>query len=270
MVILFSGSPATSLTGPASSAAHLSWSPRKGSRSAPLGERVFLVERACPAKRLRSAAAPRAWKTPEEIAQRRGVSFSLNALRRSRRTFGHAEIREPFSSCQLQWVRWILARSSPGQPFEESRNRPRRVSARARARDRAAAGAYMIRTATMALALAGLFPLARLRRRRPTDPQIAHIAYTAGQIDIAGKAGAGQVEEPAGAVVRAGNGPRSRGGEQAGAGACRQAQGDAGGQSHEHGSAEAGRAEAPRNGSKAARCSIRPRLCAERGRLPRS
>ena len=45
----------------------------------------------------------------------------------------------------------------------------------------------MIRTATMALALAGLISTATAAQKAagPTDPQIAHIAYTAGQIDIA-------------------------------------------------------------------------------------
>ncbi len=45
----------------------------------------------------------------------------------------------------------------------------------------------MIRTVTMALALAGLVSTAAVAQSGagPTDPQIAHIAYTAGQIDIA-------------------------------------------------------------------------------------
>ena len=45
----------------------------------------------------------------------------------------------------------------------------------------------MIRTATMAFALAGLLSTAATAQKAagPTDPQIAHIAYTAGQIDIA-------------------------------------------------------------------------------------
>jgi putative membrane protein len=44
----------------------------------------------------------------------------------------------------------------------------------------------MIRTATMALALASLLSTgAAAKTAGPTDPQIAHIAYTAGQIDIA-------------------------------------------------------------------------------------
>ena len=45
----------------------------------------------------------------------------------------------------------------------------------------------MIRTATMALAVASLSftGAAAQKAAGPTDPQIAHIAYTAGQIDIA-------------------------------------------------------------------------------------
>ena len=45
----------------------------------------------------------------------------------------------------------------------------------------------MIRTATAALVFAGLLSTAAIAQREsgPTDPQIAHIAYTAGQIDIA-------------------------------------------------------------------------------------
>lgn len=45
----------------------------------------------------------------------------------------------------------------------------------------------MIRTATMTLALAGLLSTAAVAQKvgGPTDPQIAHIAYTAGLIDIA-------------------------------------------------------------------------------------
>ena len=46
----------------------------------------------------------------------------------------------------------------------------------------------MYRTITLAAALASALGIARAAAAGPTDPQIAHVAYTAGLIDIeAGK-----------------------------------------------------------------------------------
>ena len=64
---------------------------------------------------------------------------------------------------------------------------------------------------TMLLATSGI---AASQDAKLTDPQIAHIAYTAGQIDIAaGRARAEEVEEQGGARLRRGDGPRSHGGQ---------------------------------------------------------
>jgi putative membrane protein len=63
---------------------------------------------------------------------------------------------------------------------------------------------------------------------KPTDPQIAHIAYTAGQLDI--EAAKQALKKSKNKEVRAfANGSRPHGGKQAGAGAGQEAQGNAGG-----------------------------------------
>jgi putative membrane protein len=46
----------------------------------------------------------------------------------------------------------------------------------------------MYRTITLAAALASALGIARAAAAGPTDPQIAHIAYTAGLIDISRRA----------------------------------------------------------------------------------
>ena len=62
---------------------------------------------------------------------------------------------------------------------------------------------------TSALFSAAIFALATpaLAANAPTDPQIAHIAYTAGQIDIdAGKQALDEVQEQGRARLRRGDG----------------------------------------------------------------
>ena len=66
------------------------------------------------------------------------------------------------------------------------------------------------------LCFAGMSTMAQ-SAGQPTDPQIAHIAYTAGQIDIkAAEQALGKKSEQGCQNLRGGDGPGSRSGKQAG------------------------------------------------------
>ena len=63
---------------------------------------------------------------------------------------------------------------------------------------------------------------------KPNDAQIAHIAYTAGAIDIkAAQTGAPEVQKQGGARLRGEHGSRPHGGQRSGAGVGEKAQRDA-------------------------------------------
>ena len=89
-----------------------------------------------------------------------------------------------------------------------------------------------------ALLIAGAGALAiaaPVQAAAPTDPQIAHIAYTAGNIDIAAAKQALKVSKNAdGSRLRAADGARPPGRERESARAGEEAARDAGSQSDEH------------------------------------
>ena len=70
---------------------------------------------------------------------------------------------------------------------------------------------HLVIASTMLLATSGI---AASQDAKLTDPQIAHIAYTAGQIDIAaGELALKKSKNKAGARLRHGDGPRPHGGQ---------------------------------------------------------
>src|SRR3569833_3153315 len=83
----------------------------------------------------------------------------------SRRHYNSKEIWEPFATTCIQWP--LPVSETPGSATLEDRR------------------LTMFKTFLTATVMAASLATAAIAADKPTDPQIAHIAYTAGEIDIA-------------------------------------------------------------------------------------